>query len=347
MNPQVAFADLGVDTLPSLLSLDGPVREARFIRNPDGSPDGGVHAIFTITGRTDAVGCQLEQPDFEVQLARHNVSYRIPTPMFGMGLIEQIPDASILANQAADEPRKRRLGIRGKANIEVASMTVSGTSNTNGNDGTVTRFGWKAQNKSIMLFAGEAYNVKMGISNDLFPNERDETPECQFTAAPNDQMDLMAATPAQAISGLQAFTLFGRFLAPPVPSPDTPGGADSIANGHEVFEKVGCDLCHTQSFMTAESESAALSEQEVVLDSDLLVHDMGPGLADGISQGQAGPSEFRTAPLWGVGQQLFFLHDGRTSNIAAAIHAHRSGQERHASEANGVIGAFVALPAGD
>ena len=79
--------------------------------------------------------------------------------------------------------------------------------------------------------------------------------------------------------------------------------------------------------------------------SDLLVHDMGPGLADGISQGQAGPSEFRTAPLWGLGQRLFFLHDGRTSDLLEAIRAHKSGSHwtGDASEANGVVRNFDRL----
>jgi CxxC motif-containing protein (DUF1111 family) len=85
--------------------------------------------------------------------------------------------------------------------------------------------------------------------------------------------------------------------------------------------------------------SAALSNQTVNLFSDLLVHHMGRGLEDGITQGGAGPDEFRTAPLWGVGQRVFFLHDGRTSNLVAAIEAHRS----HQSEASKVIDGFNKL----
>jgi CxxC motif-containing protein (DUF1111 family) len=87
------------------------------------------------------------------------------------------------------------------------------------------------------------------------------------------------------------------------------------------------------------SPSAALSNQTVNLFSDLLVHHMGKGLADGITQGGAGPDEFRTAPLWGVGQRIFFLHDGRTSNLVEAIKAHKS----HGSEANKVVDHFNRL----
>jgi CxxC motif-containing protein (DUF1111 family) len=96
---------------------------------------------------------------------------------------------------------------------------------------------------------------------------------------------------------------------------------------------------------TANAAVAALRQQPVNLYSDLLVHDMGPGLADGVSQGQAGPREFRTAPLWGLGQRLFFLHDGRTTDLQEAIRAHRSGGRLtfNASEANGVIRNFSAL----
>src|SRR5262249_21728789 len=181
VNPQVAFAnkDGGTDTGPTFISASGPVREARFVKNPDKSPDGGVHAIFTITGRLNADGCTLLQPDFAGQLANGNVIFRIPTPTFGAGLMEQIPDAAIVANAANSAALKASLGIKGKPNI-------TGTTNNNGNDGTIARFGWKAQNKSLLLFSGEAYNVEQGISNELFQNEREEDANCQFAATPND-----------------------------------------------------------------------------------------------------------------------------------------------------------------
>src|SRR5262249_20191555 len=142
--------------------------------------------LFTITGRTDAPGCTLAQPDFAGAVASNNVIFRIPTPTFGLGLIEQIPDGAILANANANAAQKRALGIRGRPNIVLSGSTVSGQPNRNGNDGTIARFGWKAQNKSLVLFSGEAYNVEMGITNELFQTERDETPSCQFATVPND-----------------------------------------------------------------------------------------------------------------------------------------------------------------
>jgi CxxC motif-containing protein (DUF1111 family) len=347
MNPQIAFAsrDGATNSIPSFISLNGPVREARFVRNPDGTPDGGVHDLFTIAGRADASGCKLAQPDFENELARRNIIFRIPTPVFGAGLIEQIPDKAILANRDEHTSMKSSMSIRGRPNIALAGRTISGQANNNGNDGTVARFGWKAQNKSLLVFSGEAYNVEMGITNELFQTERDETSACEFASLPNDVTNTDGKTPLEAISAIEKFAFFARFLAAPAPSSDTPGGADSIARGRDLFSSTGCALCHTPTLNTGNSTVAALRNQAVNLFSDLLVHGMGPGLADGVSQGQAGPSEFRTAPLWGLGQRLFFLHDGRTSDLLEAIRAHQSGSRwtGDASEANGVVRNFDRL----
>jgi CxxC motif-containing protein (DUF1111 family) len=338
INPQIAFANkMGArNKVPSFIKRDGPVREARFVRNPDGTPDGGVHSLFTIAGRSDAGNCNVTQPDFERELARGNVVFRIPTPMFGAGLIEQIPDKVILANLNATASQRHALGIRGRPNIIVPFQTVSGQVNSNGNDGTVARFGWKAQNKSLLLFSGEAYNVEMGISNELFPTERDETAGCQFATNPNDATDTAASTPIAATNGLTKFAMFMRMLAPPAASFDAPGGAASILRGRKQFWATGCSLCHTPQMKTGNAAVAALRNQPVDLYSDLLVHDMGSGLADGVTQGQAGPREFRTAPLWGLGQRIFLLHDGRTTDLIVAIRHHASRD----SEANAVVENF-------
>jgi len=345
VNPQVALASAFGNALPSFVTADGPVREARFVRNADGTPDGGVHALFTIAGSPDAAGCVLAQPDFERELGNRNVIFRIPTPVFGAGLIEQIPDAAILANRASGAADKRRFGIRGRANFAISGRTVSGQSNNNGNDGTIARFGWKAQNKSLLLFSGEAYNVEMGITSELFQTERDETPACQFRSVPNSVTDLTAATVIEGISSIEKFSLFQRFLAPPVQSPDKPGGSQSIERGRTLFSSIGCALCHTPAMQTGNSAVEALRNRPVNLFSDLLTHDMGPGLADGVTQGQAGPQEFRTAPLWGLGKRVFFLHDGRTSDLVEAIQQHRSGSARggDASEANQIVDNYGAL----
>jgi CxxC motif-containing protein (DUF1111 family) len=341
VNPQMAFANAngGTDVPPSFLSANGPVREARFVSNADGTPDGGVHALFTITGRLGADGCTMKQPDFASQVAKNNVIFRIPTPVFGAGLMEEIPDSTILANRTANSSSKAGLGIGGRANFSVSGRTITGQTNNNGNDGTVARFGWKAQNKSLLLFSGEAYNVEMGISNELFQTERDETGSCQMMPVPNDTTNADAATMVAGLSSIERFALFMRFLAPPAPSLDTPGGAGSIGSGRSLFNSVGCAYCHTPSLQTGNSAVAALRNRPVNLFSDLLVHDMGVGLADGVSEGEAGPREFRTAPLWGLGKREYFLHDGRTSDLITAILAHAST----GSEANGVVGNYSQL----
>jgi len=356
-NPLIQVATLSgaKNVMPWFIAQNGPIREPRFKRNPNGTNDGGVHNLFVITGRSDAAGCDIEQPNFlpagnplTGQGGNPNIIFRIPTPVFGSGLIEAIPDSAILANIRANESLKGELGISGHPNAH-----LSGNANLSANDGTITRFGWKAQNKSLLMFAGEAYNVEMGITNQLFPQERDETPSCLFNSTPNDTLNFTTTPTGTAtsnpavISDIEAFANFMRMLAPPTPSPDTP----STVNGRAAFAKVGCVHCHTPSFTTGKMiasgsstvQSRALSNQTVNLFSDLLVHHMGRGLADGITQGSAGPDEFRTAPLWGVGQRVFFLHDGRTSNLVEAIEAHRNP----GSEANRVIEHFNRLKTQD
>jgi CxxC motif-containing protein (DUF1111 family) len=208
VNPQVAVATLhgARNVVPPFITLDGPVREARFVRNPDGTPDGQVHELYVTSGRPDAPGCNIQQENFPAALAANNVIFRIPTPTFGLGLVEGISDLGLTTAFNSHGALKSQLGI-------------SGRFNTSPNDGTITRFGWKAQNKSLLMFSGEA-------------------------------------------------------------------------------------------------------------------------LADGITQGNANGQEFRTAPLWGVGQRIFFLHDGRTGDLREAILAHASPQ----SEANAVINNFNLLP---
>jgi CxxC motif-containing protein (DUF1111 family) len=354
-NPLIGVAVLNGarNVVPWFITANGPVREARFKRNPNGTNDGEVHDLFVITGRADAAGCNIAQPDFlpagnplTGQGGNPNIIFRIPTPVFGAGLIEAIPDAAILANMKANASQKAGLGISGHANAH-----LSGNANISANDGTITRFGWKAQNKSLLLFAAEAYNVEMGVTNQLFPQERDETPGCLLNATPEDTVNFtpkgaVGTNPNTAVlSDIEAFADFMRMPAPPAPAPDTA----STASGRAIFTKIGCAHCHTPSITTgkmiasgsSKSPSAALSNQPVRLWSDLLVHHMGKALADGITQGSAGPDEFRTAPLWGLGQRVFFMHDGRTSDLLQVIEEHRSP----GSEATKVVEHFRGLKA--
>ena len=328
-NPQVGLAvlDGAKNTVPSFITTDGPVREARFIRNPDGSLDGGVHGLYTIMGRTDAEGCTLAQPDFARQLANRNVIFRIPTPTFGLGLVEATPDSTLQANLSANRRIKSQLGI-------------GGTLNSSGNDGTVTRFGWKAQNKSLMVFAGEAYNVEQGVSNEAFGNERAAVAGCVYNGSPEDATKMNdngspTGTAAALSSDLVNFSGFMRLSAPPTPA----AMSASALSGANLFNSVGCALCHSSTLTTGMSRFTGMSNVTYHPFSDFALHHMGSRLSDGINQGAAGPDQFRTAPLWGIGQRTFFLHDGRTSDLLQAIQAHASS----GSEANNVIRRFNSL----
>ena len=353
-NPQVALAGLAGATnfVPSFITSNGPVREARFIQNADGSLDGGVHGLFTIAGRSDAPGCTLAQPNFPQQLAANNVIFRIPTPTFGLGLVENTPDAVLQSILASTAQARARLGI-------------GGSFNTSGNDGTITRFGWKAQNKSLLMFAGEAYNVEIGISNELFPNKRSAVAGCVFNPTPDDASNILnensyssyynttLGTVSEMSSDIVNFAVFSRLSAPPAPAAPTL----STQNGSALFNKIGCALCHSPSLTSGASIYTGMGVVTYNPYSDFALHHMGPNLADGINQGAAGPDQFRTAPLWGVGQRLFFMHDGRTSDLLQAIKEHGDSgncQDQHfrfggqqqgcgGSEADGVIRNFKAL----
>jgi CxxC motif-containing protein (DUF1111 family) len=358
-NPEFQVITQGIasgaaNTLPSFITPHGPIVEARFpfFTNSNGSPNrntpnGGVEDIFTVSGRSDAASCDLQQPNFHQALQTNNIIFRIPTPTFGVGLIENIDDSTLLANQQAQAAN---------------NFGIAGAFNRNGNDGTIARFGWKAQNKSLLVFAGEAYNVEMGITNELFSQERPLPQEEQgnglpanclnlsgrgypedatnFNVAPNSDQ---GAQNAQVPSDIVLFAEFMRLLAPPVPSTNTPGGAQSISNGSSLFKSIGCSTCHTPAIRATQASNitASLGNVTVRAFSDFEIHHMGNGLADNVSQGGAGGDQFRTAPLWGLGQRIFFLHDGRTSNLLTAIADHRS----NGSEATQVAENFASLSA--
>lgn len=345
--------DGALNTMPAFISATGPTVVARFPYQSDlKTPDGTVHQLFVITGRTDAGTCDISQPDFTTAAADNNLILRQTTPSFGGGLLELIKDADIKANMNANLSQKQQLGISGHPNYHP-------------DDGSVMRFGWKAQQRSLILFAGEAYNVEEGVSNEFTPNKLDETVNCvpPFPlgpphgngpkGVPDDRSHFNAVgTPAQGIGFTgdpERLGVFMRFLAPPVPGACPGGVASSCTNGQTQFNNVGCALCHTPSFTTPQSSVAALSNQPVNLFSDILVHHIGPCLADNVAQGQAAGDEFRTAPLWGVGQRVFFMHDGRTSDIVQAVEDHYcvGNTQYPASEANAVVNAFNALDSKD
>jgi CxxC motif-containing protein (DUF1111 family) len=177
------------------------------------------------------------------------------------------------------------------------------------------------------------------VTNDLFPQERDEDQNCYFNPTPESSVHFESTNPIDVPSDAVKFAIFMRFLAPPQPAPDT----DTIVRGRKLFADVGCALCHTPTLHTGKKAAVeALRDKPVNLFSDLVLHNMGIGLADDVSQGNARGDEFRTAPLWGLGKRIFFLHDGRTRDLLEAIQAHAGGGNGQypASEANQVIAQF-------
>jgi len=349
VNPQFSFVADGVagpnNTVPSFITANGPTREARFpfFFNSNGTvntsaPNGNVEDLFTVAGRSDAGNCKtLAQPNFTRAQQTGNIIFRIPTPLFGLGLLENVDDSTLLIN--------RQNNLRN-------SFGIGGTFNYSGNDNTITRFGWKAQNKSGMIFAGEAYNVEMGISNLLFQNEKGLPEEdilgtglpasCLNLAGkgyPEDQSNPTSSPNAAVLDDVSAFANFTRFLAPPPPGPVILNGrqvpAATIAAGQAVFNSIGCATCHNPNLGPTQPSSLvpALSNVTFHPYTDMELHHMGTGFADNVAQGNAGGDQFRTAPLWGLGQRIFLLHDGRDQSVPAAIQNHQS----NGSEANAVI----------
>jgi CxxC motif-containing protein (DUF1111 family) len=310
-NPLFSIYDRNgaTNTMPSFITSSGPILEARFINQPGTTiPDGTVHQLFTIKGRSDAAGCSISQPDFVTAAAQNNLALRQVPPTYGDGLIEVIRNIDITNNMKANLTQKASLGITGHPNYS-------------GNDGSIQRFGWKAQVRSTLLMAANQMNVEMGVTNETFPNEIDQTPGCVLNPVPETVSNFTPTILTEMFPGdAERAEYFIQWMAPPSPGPTN----NSTKNGKTQFTNAGCVYCHTTSFTTPATSRPALGSITINLYSDLLVHHMGPFLADGLPQGQAGPDEFRTAPLWGIGQRLFFLHDGRTNNIVTAIEDHLS-----------------------
>jgi CxxC motif-containing protein (DUF1111 family) len=389
-NPQIIDATaLGANnSVPSFVQPNGPIREARFPKAVGASgfaaavPAGTVANLFVIQGRSDMPsGCKIDQIDFQAQQTNNNVIFRIPIPLFGEGFVENTPDATLRANASSS------------ASLSAAqspALGISGVFNTNGNDQTITRFGWKAQNKSLLLFAGEAANVEMGVTNELFPNERTiGNGQC----TPNGSSEDLTAVLLQSVltannnnpstistlvsSDIENFAVFMRLNAAPsqcdfASTVDTTGAAvcnalsSSALAGKALFGTtvpgapgsapnigVGCVLCHTDTLTTGPSQFQGLNNATFHPFSDFALHHMGAALADGVKQGSAAGDQFRTAPLWGLGQRLFFLHDGRDSDLVQTIEDHcptasaTASGSTPASEACGVINKFNALSQGD
>jgi CxxC motif-containing protein (DUF1111 family) len=341
-NNEVAQATLlgATNTVPSFITSSGPTRI------PHQPSTDGLLKLYTIAGRSDASGCtssNILQPDFAALLASNDLSYHIPVPLFGVGLVEGTPSANLIAAQTV-----LPTGV---------TWTFAGLGITTGRfnqsaDGIAT-IGWKGAASSVEYFAALALAVELDVTTQIFPRKGDEVSACIFNNLPEDGPQLVRRSPntssvsADYASSQMLDAQFARYLAPPTPASSgytssvvgtvTSG---SIANGQQQFINVGCVACHTQTQTTgAHVAITGQSSQPYTPWSDYALHDMGTGLRDGITQGAAGPQDFRTAALWGAGQRHFFMHDGRETDLNAAIQDHSST----GSEANQTVINFNAL----
>lgn len=254
------------------------------------------------------------------------VSLRLPPPVFGVGLIEAIPDAAILAN--ADPNDQDGDGISGRPNrvtpndYAVPNATSPGL--------RLGRFGRKAQTATLLEQTVEAYHQDMGITSDFQPRENHNP----LSTVPAEAADI-AIDPEVPPATVQAVVHYLRTLAPPRPGVET----DLRREGRELFASVGCTSCHVPTMQTGPSAIAALSNQPVELYSDLLLHDMGDALADNRPDADASGREWRTTPLWGLrlmrqflNGEALLLHDGRARTVEEAILLH-GGEAQRARDA--------------
>ncbi len=245
--------------------------------------------------------CQVRIPAEANVIAR-----RISIPVFGIGLVEAIPDQTLIA---LEDPEDRNAdGIRGRAarieDIATRRMRIG-------------RFGWKSQQATLLAFSADAYRNEMGITNDLFPEEMALGVDparmkfCDPTPDPEDIPD-----PRTRLRGIDNFESFLKFLAPVGRGPVD----DEARQGEVLFARIGCAGCHVPVLMTGPSANPLFDRKPVALYSDLLLHDIGTG--DGIAQADARPAEIRTPALWGLRFRRPLLHDGSAATAEEAVRRH-------------------------
>jgi len=293
-----------------------PVSEVRVARTgPSGeflplNPEGEtLFHLFSIPNHI----CQALIPPEATVVAR-----RVPIPLFGAGLVEAIPDQTILS--LADPFDTNRDGVSGRANT-VRDVATG--------QNRVGRFGWKAQHATLLAFGADAYRNEMGITNDLFPTELavgvsvERMRVCDPIPDPEDVRDKRTRR-----RGIDNFEVFMRLLAPV----ERTSGTGAAALGENLFLSAGCANCHVPALTTGTHPNPLFDRKQVALFSDLLLHDVGTG--DGIVQGAAEAREIRTPALWGLRLRRPFLHDGSAPTIDDAIRRH-GGEAARAMEAIG------------
>jgi CxxC motif-containing protein (DUF1111 family) len=276
--------------------------------------EGEVGVVYTeiVASFSDGVEVSLRKPEFSIvdpylELPGDVLlSPRMALPVFGRGLLEAIDAATLLG--VADEDDADGDGISGKPNwVWDAQAQVQ----------VIGRFGWKANNPTLLQQNAGAYTQDMGVTNPYFPEE---------SSAGQLQVDGRADEPEIAQDILDASVFYVQTLAVPARrNLDDP----RVQRGEAIFAEAHCAACHIPTVQTGRLDGvAAVSHQIIHPYTDLLLHDMGDGLADGRPDFAASGREWRTPPLWGIGLtervngHTFFLHDGRARNLLEAIMWH-------------------------
>jgi CxxC motif-containing protein (DUF1111 family) len=277
--------------------------------------------------------------DFATLVANNDLSFHIPIPLFGIGLVDATPSANLVAAQ--NPALMTSLGI------------TSGRFNRSA-DG-ISTVGWKGSVSSVEAFTALAFSLDLSVTTEIFPRKPDEVASSIFNGLPDDRPQLVRLAPntssvsADYASQQVLDSSFARYLAPPTAltsyTSTVVGNitSASIANGQAKFVQAGCVACHLQNQTTGNSSITGQSNVQYTPWSDYALHNMGTGLRDGLTQGAAGPEDFKTSALWGISQRIFFLHDGRATDLNMAIQGHSST----GSEANQTVINFNGLSTSD
>ena len=295
---------------------------------PGHAPEGRIRLDWQTHRITLADGSEVELRQPKLQLSdlgygplhpQTQFSLRIAPPMIGLGLLEAIADADLLT--LADPDDRNGDGISGRANQvwdDARGQSVLG------------RFGWKAGQPTLNQQNAHAFAGDMGLTTSLLPAD-----DCTAAQAACQQMP-NGGSPEVSDNILASVLFYSRNLAVPQ---RRQVDAPQVLKGKALFHQAGCASCHTPKFVTrADAAEPELAGQTIRPYSDLLLHDMGPGLADQRPEFLASGQEWRTPPLWGIGltQQVSghtqFLHDGRARNLLEAIFWH-GGEAQAARDA--------------
>ncbi|MGF1767143.1 c-type cytochrome [Enterovibrio makurazakiensis] len=295
---------------------------------PGENPEGRIVVNFDYHTETFSDGhtVELRKPKITIDDlnygAMHSetqMSARIAPPMIGLGLLESIPDATLLA--IAEQQRKENKAISGRPNYVwdvVQEKTVIG------------RFGWKAGQPNLMQQNAAAFNGDLGLTSTLFPDENCSVAQDLCQRLPS------GGQPEVTEKILNFVEFYSQHLAVPM---RRNLAEPLVQHGEVLFQEAGCASCHQSTIQTAErKDRPALSQQTIHPYTDLLLHDMGQGLADNRGEFLATGQEWRTAPLWGIGYtqevngHTEFLHDGRARTEMEAILWH-GGEAKNSKEA--------------